>query len=48
VCDAHFEIPLREVNRLRLGLAHADLWLLFQPGGGVEIRPGGEDISQAV
>jgi hypothetical protein len=48
VRDAHFEITWREANRLRLGLAHADLWLLFQPGGGVEIGPGGEDISQAI
>jgi hypothetical protein len=48
VHGAHYEITLREVNRLRLGLADTDLWLLFQSGGGVEIRPGGEDISQAV
>jgi hypothetical protein len=43
-----YELSWREVNRLRLGLADTDLWLLFQPGGGVEIRPGGEDISQAI
>jgi hypothetical protein len=48
VRGAHYEITLREVNRLRLGLADADLWLLFQAGGGIEIRPGGEDISQAI
>ena len=48
VRGAHFEIAWREVNRFRRGLADADLWLLFQPGGGVEIGPGGEDISQAV
>jgi len=45
---AHYEVTWREVNRLRLGFEDAELWLLFQPGGGVEIRPGGEDISQAV
>jgi hypothetical protein len=43
-----YEITWREVNWLRLGLADADVWLLLQPGGGVEIGPGGEDISQAV
>jgi hypothetical protein len=48
VRGAHYEITLREVNRMRLGLADTDLWLLFQPGGGVEIGPGGEDISQAI
>jgi hypothetical protein len=48
VRGAHYEITLREVNRMRLGLADTDLWLLFQSGGGVEIRPGGEDISQAI
>jgi hypothetical protein len=48
VRGAYYEITWREVNRLRLGFAHADLWLFFQPGGGIEIGPGGEDISQAV
>jgi hypothetical protein len=48
VRGAHYEITLREVNRLRLGLADMDLWLLFQAGGGIEIRPGGEDVSQAI
>jgi hypothetical protein len=48
VRGAHYEITLREVNRLRLGLGDADLWLLFQASGGIEIRPGGEDISQAI
>jgi hypothetical protein len=48
VRDAHFEITWREVNQLRFGRAEANLWLLFQPGGSVEIRPGGEDISQAI
>jgi hypothetical protein len=48
VRGAQYEITWREVNRLRLGLAGADLWLLFQSGGGIEIRPGGEDISQAI
>jgi hypothetical protein len=48
VRGAYYEITLREVNRLRLGLADVDMWLFFQSGGGVEIRPGGEDISQAI
>lgn len=48
VRGADYEVSYREFKRLRLGLTEADLWLLFQPGGGVEIRPGGEDISQAV
>jgi hypothetical protein len=48
VRGAHYEITLREINRMRLGLADTDLWLLFQSGGGGEIRPGGEDISQAI
>jgi hypothetical protein len=47
VRGANYEISWHEANQLRLGLADADLWLFFQPGG-VEIRPGGEDISQAV
>jgi hypothetical protein len=45
---AAYEVSWREVNRLQMRLAHADMWLLFQPGGGVEIGPGGEDVSQAV
>ena len=48
VRDAHFEITWREVNRLRLGLADTDMWLFFQASGGIEIGPGGDDISQAV
>ena len=48
VRGAYYEITWREVNRLRLGLADTDMWLFFQPGSGVEIGPGGEDISQAV
>jgi hypothetical protein len=48
VRGAHYEVTLREVKRLRLGLADTDVWLLFQAGGGIEIRPGGEDISQAI
>lgn len=48
VRDAHFEIAWREVNQLRRDNANRDLWLFFQPGGGVEIRPGGEDISQTI
>ena len=48
VRDAYFEITWREANQLRRGHANTDLWLFFQPGGGVEIRPGGEDISQAI
>ena len=48
VGGAFYEITLREVNRLRLGLAATDMWLLFQAGGGIEIRPGGADISQAI
>jgi hypothetical protein len=46
VRGADYEITWREANRLRRGLA--DAWLLFQPGGGEQIGPGGEDISQAV
>ena len=45
---AHFEVTWREVNQLRRGHANSHLWLFFQPGGGIEIRPGGEDISQAI
>lgn len=48
VRGAHYEITWREVNRLRRGLSDTGLWLLFQPGGGVEIGPGGEDVSQAI
>jgi hypothetical protein len=48
VRGAHYEITWREVNRLRHGLSDTELWLVFQPGGGVEIGPGGEDIPQAI
>ena len=48
VRGVHYEVTWRDVNRLRLRLADADIWLLFQPSGGIEFGPGGEDISQAI
>jgi hypothetical protein len=48
VRGADYEINVREANWLRRGLSTADLLLFLQAGGGIEIGPGGEDVSQAI